>query len=138
MIVLVDSSVWSAALRRTARESSATAAVRGELAELIREQRVAIIGPVRQELLSGIRAPEQFDLLRTPLEAFRDLPLDERDHELAAQMFNRCRASGVQGSNTDFLICAVAKRRRLAIFTTDRDFERFAGLLDLRLHASRG
>lgn len=137
MIVLVDSSVWSAALRRTARESSATAALCGELAELIREQRVAIIGPVRQELLSGIRAPEQFDRLRTHLEAFRDLPLDERDHELAAQMFNRCRASGVQGSNTDFLICAVAKRRRLAIFTTDRDFERFAGLLDLRLHASR-
>ena len=51
MNVIVDTSVWSLALRRTPARTSAEAA---ELAELIREGRVAMIGAVRQEILSGV------------------------------------------------------------------------------------
>ena len=52
----------------------------------------------------------------------------------AAEFFNRCRARGIQGSNTDFLICAAAVRRRLSIFTADEDFAAFAQVLPLRFH----
>jgi len=61
MMVLVDTSVWSVALRRQAGQLTAgEGAVREELAELIREGRARLIGPVRQEVLSGIRTEAQY------------------------------------------------------------------------------
>jgi predicted nucleic acid-binding protein len=47
-------------------------------------------------------------LLRNNLRAFPNLPLDVEDYELAAEYFNICRRNGIQGANTDFLICATA------------------------------
>jgi hypothetical protein len=93
------------------------------------------MGPIRQELLSGVRTAAGFERLRDHLEPFPDLSLLTRDFEDAARFFNICRGRGVQGSNTDFLICAVAHRHELPIYTTDRDFERFAAVLPIRLHS---
>jgi predicted nucleic acid-binding protein len=132
--VLVDTSVWSLALRRPAAHGSSETA---ELVELIREGRVAMIGAIRQEILSGIRAAEQYRKLRDRLRAFSDVSIDETDYEEAATCFNRCRARGFQGSNTDFLICAVSMRRKFAILTTDKDFAGFARVLGFGLHAPR-
>jgi predicted nucleic acid-binding protein len=132
--VLVDTSVWSLALRHRAGSGHAT---RAELAELIREGRVAMIGPIRQELLSGIRRREDFDRLRERLADFPDTMLTRGDYERGAEHFNTCRAKGVQGSNTDFLLCAVAERLRSPIFTTDHDFRNFARLLPIQLHIVR-
>jgi predicted nucleic acid-binding protein len=106
-----------------------------ELRSLIDEGRVAMIGVIRQELLSGIRTPETFDRLRDNLRAFSDEQLETADFERAAEHFNTCRANGIQGSNTDFLICAVAERRNLPILTTDADFTRFAQVLPIALRA---
>lgn len=92
------------------------------------------MGPVRQELLSGVRTPNQFDGLREHLRAFPNVELGTGDYEEAASFSNRCRAAGVQGSGVDFLICAVAARRALTIFTTDEDFEHYARILPLTLH----
>ena len=134
MRVLVDTSVWSLSLRRM---RSAPHPCRAELHALIEEGRAAIVGPIRQELLSGIRTAAQFDLLRTHLRAFPDLVLDSEDYEEAARFFNLCRARGVQGSNTDFLICAAGARREMPILTTDDDFIRYARLLPIALHGPR-
>lgn len=131
MRVLVDTSVWSLALRR--RTPSANAAVQ-ELRSLIDEGRVAMIGVIRQELLSGIRTPETFERLRDHFRPFSDEQLETADFERAAEHVNTCRAHGVQGSHTDFLICAVAERRNLPILTTDADFVRFATVLPIALH----
>jgi hypothetical protein len=128
--VLVDTSVWSLALRRKA--TAEVAGVAGELKRLIVDYRVAMIGVVRQELLSGIRTPERYAELRDRLRAFPDLHLRTEDYEVAAHFFNACRSRGIQGSNTDFLICAVAAERDLPIFTTDRDFERYETILPVR------
>lgn len=134
MSVLVDTSVWSLALRR-ARPGPAT--VVHELARLVLEGRVVIVGPIRQEVLSGVKGTTQFQRLRDHLRAFPDLDLETADFEEAAVCFNRCRAKGIQGSNTDFLLCAVASRRKLAIFTTDDDFAGFGKVLPLHLHEPR-
>jgi predicted nucleic acid-binding protein len=130
MNIVVDTSVWSLALRR---QRSSRAAEALELSELIREGRAAILGPVRQELLSGVPDHRQYENLR----AFPDIALVSDDYEEAAAFFNRCRAKGVQGSNTDFLICAAASRRQLGILTTDADFVHFAKLLPIQLHSRR-
>lgn len=134
MNVIVDTSVWSLALRRR-RSSTAWEAL--ELAELIREGRAGVLGPVRQELLSGVPDQRQYETLRDYLRAFPDVSLGSDDYEEAAAFFNRCRAKGVQGSNTDFLICAAAARRKLGIFTADADFVHFAKLLPIQLHSPR-
>jgi predicted nucleic acid-binding protein len=134
MNVLVDTSVWSLALRRN-RPRGTPAEI--ELVELIREGRVLMLGAIRQELLSGIRSNDQFKKLRDGLRAFPDTLLEEGDYEEAASCFNRCRARGLQGSNTDFLICAVAIQRDAAVLTTDDDFEGFARVLHVNLHQPR-
>jgi predicted nucleic acid-binding protein len=128
--VLVDTSVWSLALRRRADLAAREV---GVLRQLVQQGRVAIIGPIRQELLSGIRTAESFERLQDQLRAFADEPLDTADFERAAEHFNACRARGIQGSNTDFLICAVAERRAMPILTTDADFENFARVLPIAL-----
>lgn len=131
MNVLVDTSVWSLALRRA---RNAGGPVENELGELIREGRVEMIGPIRQELLSGVKLIKEFQRLRDELRAFPDVELQLRDFEEAAAFFNRCRQQGVQGSNTDFLLCSVAARRNVSIFTTDADFMHFARVLPIHLH----
>ena len=135
MMVLVDTPVWSLALRRkpgdlSPREQALTRA----LAELIREGRAQMVGVVRQELLSGIREAARFDRLRDYLRAFDEPRLDIRDYEEAAQMHNQCRNKGIAGSAIDFLICAVAQRRNWQVFTTDQDFGRYGRVLGLELY----
>jgi predicted nucleic acid-binding protein len=134
MTVLVDTPVWSLALRRkeadlNARERVLTRA----LAELIREGRVSMMGAIRQELLSGIREEERFHKLRNYLRAFEEPGIEVLDYEEAARMHNLCRGRGIAGSSIDFLICAVAHRRDWHILTTDRDFERYGRVLGLKL-----
>ena len=131
MNVLVDTSIWSLALRRGRRAAPEAR----EMRRLIADFRVALAGPVRQEVLSGIRDAAQYESLRTHLRAFPDVALLEEDYERAASFFNRCRTAGVQGSNTDFLLCAIADRRGWSVFTADQDFQRFAPHIPLRLHS---
>ena len=135
MMVLVDTPIWSLALRRkpgdlNPREQVLTRA----LAELIREGRAQIMGVVRQELLSGIRETEKFERLRNYLGAFDYPHLGAADYEEAAEFHNRCRSRGVTGSAIDFLICAVAERRHWQVFTTDADFEGYQKVLGLNLY----
>jgi len=135
MRVLVDTSVWSEALRRTKKvESDVVREFRG----LILEHRADIIGPIRQEVLSGLREDAQFKKLEKHLAAFPDIPLKTDDYTTAAEFFNICRAKGIRGSNTDFLICAVAVRTKFSVYTTDKDFTLFAEHLPIVLHETRG
>jgi len=134
-MVLVDTSVWSLALRRKQTDlSPADQALREALRELVKEGRAQVVGPVRQELLSGIRQEDGFRKLRDYLRAFDDPQLQVEDYEEAARMNNACRARGIAGSPVDFLICAVALLRNWQVFTTDRDFVRYSKILPLRLY----
>ncbi|MCX6348629.1 MAG: PIN domain-containing protein [Candidatus Aureabacteria bacterium] len=134
MRVLVDTSIWSLALRRGEPARGREAA---ELRRLIGEHRVEIIGPIRQEILSGVRDAQHFERLESRLRAFPDAAILTEDYVTAAKFFNLCRSGGIQGSNTDFLICAVAVRRNFAVFTTDGDFPLFARHLPVVLHELR-
>ena len=131
MKVIVDTSVWSLALRRKKEDSFAPVQ---ELRHIIQDHRVQMIGPIRQEILSGIRIEIQFKKLQKHLESFPDLPILTEDYVTAAKFFNRCRSKGIQGSNTDFLICAVAVRNSFSIYSTDKDFELFSKHLKIVLH----
>ncbi len=136
-MVLVDTPVWSLALRRRPDHlSGSQLSLANVLAELIREGRAQLVGPIRQELLSGIREEAQFKKIRNYLRAFREPSLEAEDYEDAARMSNQCRSRGIAGSPVDFLICAAAHRRGWAIFTTDRDFRNYASVLPVKLHSA--
>ena len=136
MKVLVDSSIWSLALRRKARDlNSREQLLVRELTGLVSDGRAGIIGLIRQELLSGIKTQAHFEELRKTLSAFPDELVNTEDHEAAAKAGNACRAKGIAVSVVDILICAVAQRRGMAIFTTDPDFENYARELPLKLHS---
>jgi predicted nucleic acid-binding protein len=138
MLVLVDTPIWSLALRRrqadlNPREQRLTIKLR----ELIEDGRAQLIGPVRQELLSGIREESSFKKLRDQFRAFEQVSIEVADYEQAAHLNNQCRARGIAGSAVDFLICAIAVRRNWQIFTTDHDFSRYALVLPLKLYDAK-
>jgi len=128
MKVLVDTSVWSLALRR--KEPSEIAK---KLTDLILSSLVVMIGPVRQEVLSGISDKTAFLKLKAKLDAFDDFDIDTRDYETAAEFYNICRKNGIQGSHIDFLICAVAHNNNFMVYTTDKDFDNFVKYLPIKL-----
>lgn len=134
MIVLVDTCVWSLALRRSSKSlNSGEASVVDLLREVILEGRARMLGTIRQELLSGVRHKNQFEELLTATRAFDDVAITMADYEEAARYDNLCRSAGISGSTTDFLLCAVATRRQWAILTIDKDFARYGKKVPLHL-----
>jgi predicted nucleic acid-binding protein len=132
--VLVDTPIWSLALRRKAHNlSQSERLIVGQFSDLITAGQARIIGPVRQELLSGIPDKAVFERLRGHLRSFDEPSLGASDYEEAARMNNACRVRGIAGSPADFLICAAAVRRNWAVFTPDADFKRYATVARVKL-----
>jgi predicted nucleic acid-binding protein len=129
MKVVVDTSVWSTYLRRPDPPESLARV----LERFIRRDQVHLLGIVRQELLSGVPQPQQFDRLSRALSDLPDELATSDDHSLAAKFYNLCRVNGIQGSSIDFLICAIAKRLQAPILTLDRDFFAYARYLPIRV-----
>ncbi|MGO9775764.1 MAG: PIN domain-containing protein [Terracidiphilus sp.] len=131
MKILVDSCVWSLSLRR----KNKTALSDDErqmvvlLTDAIQSGRVAIIGPIRQEVLSGIKETTQFEKLKGELEAFPDEPITTQHYEEAARLFNLCRNRDVECGAIDILICAVATHKRWSILTNDGGLKRCIDVL---------
>jgi len=132
MATLVDTSVWSLALRRTVPNETSPAHVQ-RLQALLEDASAVMIGPVRQELLSGISRQAQFAKLRDRLAILPDEVILPEDYVTAAMFWNLCRQHGIQGSHIDFLICAVAVRNKWPILTTDADFTLYAPYLPIDL-----
>jgi predicted nucleic acid-binding protein len=131
MTLLVDTSVWSLALRR---DAEATEPEVQELKEaLFGAEVVVTTGLVLQELLqgfSGAKAQTQI------IERFGALPLlqpDRDDHIGAAALRNSCRQSGVQLGTIDALLAQLAIRHDLTLLTTDKDFTHAAKHCPLRV-----
>ena len=133
MSVLIDSDAWSELLRK----------VKGELSPEVRalmtlldeaEVGVVMIGAVRQEVLSGWRERSAFERVRDLLRDFPDRDVGTAEYELAAEYFNTCRSKGVQGSNTDFLICACSVAWNVPVLTRDQDYGRYAEHVPVRVY----
>jgi len=83
-----------------------------------------MIGPIRQELLSGIKESAQFEKVKKALGPFRDEAVETLDYEEAARLFNLCRSYGVECGPVDILFCAVARRRKWDVLTNDAVMKR--------------
>jgi predicted nucleic acid-binding protein len=120
MTLLVDTSVWSLALRRDGIHSEPE--VRFLLEALGGADTVVTTGLVLQELLQGFAGPRAAKAIT---ERFRSLPLiqpDRIDHVAAAELRNTCRRAGVQIGTIDALLIQLCIRHELTLLTTDKDF----------------
>ena len=135
MKVLVDTSIWSVVLRKKPQKlTPKEKKVVDHFLDLLQDSRVQIMGPIRQELISGISNELTFTKLKSHLQAFDDLFIEPKDYEIAAEYYNKCTCKGVQGSHIDFLICAVSYNHNIPIFTLDKDFLRYAKHVDVPLY----
>jgi predicted nucleic acid-binding protein len=129
--LLVDTSVWSLALRRDARaEGAEVQALRTALAG---NQSVVTTGLILQELLQGFSGPRA---RRAIIEKFSALPLippDRQDHIEASELRNRCRRAGVQIGAIDALLIQLCARHDLVMLTTDRDLRLATRHCDFRV-----
>lgn len=135
MSVVIDTPVWSLALRRKRGSLSVSdAPLVEEAARLIQIGEARLLQPVRQEVLSGIALWPEFVRIRDYL---RDVLTEEavrEDYEEAAVCYNTFRSQGISASAIDCLICSIALNRGWFVFTTDRDFERYSQVVPLRVH----
>jgi len=111
--VLVDTPIWSYALRTPDKEHQHEI---DRLTSLIRDQRALIIGPIRQEILSGYSDVRKFKKLREKLSFFENTPIQDIDYESAAELCNQC------------------KRIDVPIFTTDKDFSHYQKAIPIKLY----
>jgi predicted nucleic acid-binding protein len=131
MSLFVDTSVWSAALRR---DHPLDLPAVGALRQAIESgQRLVTTGLVLQELLQGFSGAKAQDDI---VDRFSALPLlvpDRQDHIEAANLRNHCRRKGVQVGTIDALLAQLCIRHHLTLLTADKDFEHIGRHSDLRL-----
>ena len=131
MRVLVDTSVWSLALRR---DGTAGRAEVDRLHEHIsRGDTVCLTGAILQEVLQGFHGAARTLKLERELEPFPLLELGREDYVFAARIRNTCRSQGVQVGTVDAQIAAAALRHQVPLLTADQDFARIAGRFPLKL-----
>ncbi|MBI1820155.1 MAG: PIN domain-containing protein [Nitrospirae bacterium] len=131
MNVIVDTSVWSLALRR---KSSQTTPPVEKLTDLIQnEENIFLLGVVLQELLQGIKFSKDFARLLEQLFPFPLIEPHRKDYIEAARLRNHCSSKGVQAGTIDFLIASICIRYDCYLLTTDHDFNSIAGCSTLKL-----
>jgi predicted nucleic acid-binding protein len=130
-MIACDTSALSQFLRRSPDTQNAVAL---KVEKLIESNELALFGIVRQELLSGIKLPAHFERIDLTTQALPLFFADDEDHTTAARFFNTCRSKGIQGSPIDFLICAMAVKRKFLIYTTDPDFELYEPIIPIELY----
>ena len=96
-----------------------------------------ITAQIFQEVLQGAKSDKDYNQLKDyletqifyhpkdPMESFAD----------AAQLYRKCRKQGVTPRSTiDCLIAQVAIEQNLSLLHHDKDFDRMAGVIKLRIY----
>lgn len=118
--MLVDTSVWSLALRRDAESSEPQVLALKEA--LLGDEVVVTTGLVLQELLQGFSGPKAQAQIIQRFTALPLIQLDRDDHVAAAGVRNACRRAGMQMGTIDALLAQLCIRHELTLLTTDKDF----------------
>jgi len=128
--ILVDTSVWSLAMRRDEQPNSP------ELKILIKAldtgEEIYSTGVILQELLQGFTGAKAADAI---VERFSSIPMlvpETSDHILAADIRNKSRRKGVQIGTIDALIAQLSVRYKLSLLTADKNFKHMSKAVKLK------
>ena len=134
MTLLVDTSVWSLALRRDGPTDTKEVIALREALE--GADAVVTTGLILQELLQGFIGPKAAQAI---IERFGALPLiqpDREDHVAAAEVRNACRRAGVQIGTVDALLVQLCGRYDMTLLSSDNDFVNAVRHVPFRLWGS--
>ena len=131
MTFLVDTSVWSLALRRDVESTAQEVCALRDA--LLGTAQVVTTGLLLQELLQGFAGPKARRQLLERFAALAFLQPDREDHIEAAEIRNACRRKGVQLGTIDALLVQLCLRHDLTLLTTDMDFSAAARHTQLRV-----
>jgi len=133
--ILVDTSIWSLALRRPSGVVNQEATL---LKTIIEEgEDVYLLGIILQEVLQGIRNSSDFLALKEYFKAFPLIDLMREDYTGAAELKNHLIRKGKQGGTIDVLIASAAISHHCHLFTTDKHFAHIAEHSELKLFPLR-
>lgn len=128
---MVDTSVWSEALRRKKKDISSENTF---IYHLIKnEEEILLTGSIIQEILTGIKNTELFEEIQYHLNFFHYLELDKKEYSEAARLRNQCAQKGVTVATIDCQIASVAIHRNLYLATYDSDFQLIAKHTNLKV-----
>lgn len=131
MTLLVDTSVWSLALRRDT--VTAEPEVLHLKDALLGSEVIVTTGLILQELLQGFAGPKAQAQIVERFSALALLQPDRDDHVAAAALRNACRRAGIQLGTIDALLAQLCIRHGLTMLTTDGDFKLAARHCALRV-----
>jgi hypothetical protein len=120
-LVLIDTSVWILALRK-----SPSPLVKDQVEHLLAENRVAIAPMIRLELLGGTKSLSEFNRLKSRLDALHQIPTNEANWELATQLAFKLRQQGKVIPYADILIGSAAILAGCLLLHADRHFDLMA------------
>ena len=132
MKFLIDTSIWSEALRRKDKSVNSSETVLRKIID--NNDEIVVIGIILQEILSGISNPKLFAEIRSILNDFSYLEIVKDDYIYAAELRNKCKQKGITAGSFDFLIASVAIRNKLILVTYDSDFVNISKHTDLKIH----
>jgi predicted nucleic acid-binding protein len=132
--VLIDTNIWSTFFRRNKPEDQA---LRKNIEMLIQENRISMIGPIRQEILTGIRDYNKYLVLKDYLQSFEDEPITTEAYEFGAKIANDCMKNGVAISSIDAIIVSMVALHGFEIYTNDQDFMRYKRIIEFTHYQER-
>jgi predicted nucleic acid-binding protein len=131
MRILVDTSIWSLALRRPTGVINQESVLLKTI--IAQGEDIYLLGIILQEVLQGVRNPKFFFALTEYFKAFPLIDLKREDYVRAAELKNHLIGKGKQASTIDVLIASAAVSHHCHLFTADKHFTHFAEHSELKL-----
>jgi len=129
--LLIDTSVWSEALRRKEKSLNSSETLVRRIIE--NNDEIVIIGIILQEILSGITNQKQFSEIESILSDFAYIDITKEDYIHAAELRNKCKQKGITAGSFDFLIASVAIKNKLTLVIYDKDFINICKYTELKI-----
>ena len=120
--IIVDTTIWIEFFRDPQLTHS------NHLKDLLRQQRVVMVGMVLAEIVQGVKDPKEARLV---LASFKKLPYSEmtRDRwQQAGEISASLRKKGMTIPLSDLIIAACALAQGCEVYTLDPHFKRIPGV----------
>ena len=129
--VIIDTSVWSEALRRKKNTINSSETIIRKIIE--KDIEILLLGIILQEILSGISNEKLYNEIKKILDDFVYLKTTKNDYIYASELSNKCRSNGIKAGSIDYLIASTTIQNDLYLVTYDKDFVNISKYTDLKI-----
>ncbi|MHB1375910.1 MAG: type II toxin-antitoxin system VapC family toxin [Candidatus Humimicrobiaceae bacterium] len=129
-MILVDTSAWIFALRK-----NPFAKLKSRIDHLLEMDDIVTLGMIKLELLGGTKTKEEFDRLKTRLDALYEILTGAKLWSSAAQLAFDLQRKGLTIPYTDILIASAAIQSEAIILHADSHYDLIAGQTELKVES---